>query len=621
MAEIAAGTNRIGEPLPAAAHAVSGDAAAHGATIARGATTVEQLLYALLFLAALGARLLLLGAAPMATHEAAAAWAAWMDATALHPTAAPATTSALLHALQTFTFWITGGSNETLARLPVALISSTIALLPWFWRDRLGRTAALLLAVLLALDPWLLAFGRMADATALSAALALIALTAMHVATRDPADGASRPVAVAVAAAGVGLLLVSGPQAWSWLPMPALYLLWVAEDRGAMLTVRAGAIAAGAALLGATGWFAWPQELAMVGASLGEWIGAFRAGPYNLIWPATRLLVDQPFLLVFGLVGFVALWIRPTDDPNGRLFLTLWLAWATLLLLLPGRVPGMLPLLALPLAVSAALLLQWLLQNLRATSEWGEAGLLALVLVAALLSVLFWAAQSLVQSAPATAGGLIAPLLLVMVALLVAAFAWFVSPHQALVVTAGVVALFLLAATLTSARHLAYWSEPAQPDGLFATTTWHDAMTLREDVRALSDRRTGYPTELPVQVVTGPTRTADPLVGWLLRDMVNLSFVSAPLLNSVDNPARTPLVVMASGGDQAGGTAWTDAFLGRTVRLRASWLPADLPSVTNYESGEQRWNAGWRPHLRWLLYRAAPTLPIPETVDLWAAPQ
>ena len=598
----------------------------HGARVApRSAATVEHMLYALIFLGGLAARLFALGAAPMATTEAATAWAAWMDASALHPTVAPATSSALLHALQTFTFWVSGGGNETLARLPVALLSSLIVLLPWFWRARLGRPAALVLALLLALDPWLLTFGRMADATALSAALALVALTAMHVATRhaDYAPSSSRAVASAIAAAGAGLLLVSGPQAWSWLLVLALYLWIAAADRSALFNIRTLLIGGAAALLGATGWFAWPQELAMVGASLDQWLGALRAGPYPLLWPFTRLLVDQPFVLVFGVAGFILLWLQTPADATqraARRFLAAWLALALLILLLPGRAPAALPLLSVPLAACAALAVQWLYRLTRATNEWSEAVLLALVLVAALMSILFWCAQSLAQAAPAQAGALVAPLLLGVVALLLAAFAWLVSRRQALVVGAAVTGLFLLAATFSAAHHLAFAHSPAHPNGFFANTTWHDAATLRADVQSLSDRRTGDPTELAVQVVTGPTHAADPLIGWLMRDMRNAAYVTAPVIDASAAPGRAPLVIMAPSSDEAAQSAWNSEYVGSTVRLRSNWLPNDLPSLTGYEDGEQRWNAGWRPRLRWLLYRAAPNQPEPETVNLWATP-
>ncbi len=619
MAETAADASQI-ESIPTDLAAI---ALGNGRpALARpAAATVEHMLYALIVLAGLGMRLLLLGAAPMATQEAAASWAAWMDATALHPAAAPATTSALLHALQTAVFWLTGGANELLARLPVALLSSAIALLPWYWRDTLGRPAALVLAVLLAIDPWLLAFGRMADPTALSATLALIALTAMHVATRTTPRDEDRPIPAAIAAVSTGLLLVSGPQAWSWLVVLALYLLVAAPNGRALLSVRTALIAAGAALLGATGWFAWPQEPAMVGASLNAWLGILVAGPYNLLWLAARLLVDQRLLLFFGPIGVVLLWRRPAADNSARLFLTLWVAWALLLLLLPGRMPEMLPLLAVPLAVGAACTIQWLLRVAQSTEDWSEGGLLALVLAVALLSLFLLSVRSLAQATPDAASVLAIPLMLTVVALLLALFAWLVSARQALVIGVGVVALFLLVATFSSARLLAFTKDPAHPAGLFASATWPDAATLRTDVRALSDRRTGFPTELPVQIVTGPTQAADPLIGWLLRDMSNLAFVTAPVLDDAGDPARAPLVIMPPSGEQLASSAWNDNYIGRSVHLRAKWLPKDLPPLTGYENGEQRWNAGWRPRLRWVLFRTAPALPVPEDVDLWVTPR
>ncbi len=80
-----------------------------------------------------------------------------------------------------------------------------------------------------------------------------------------------------------------------------------------------------------------------------------------------------------------------------------------------------------------------------------------------------------------------------------------------------------------------------------------------------------------------------------------------------------PLIIMRPSSDANADNGWNQAYIGSTVNLRSSWLPQDLPSLTTYESGDQRWNAGWKPRLRWLLYRAAPAA-APESVNLWATP-
>ena len=141
----------------------------------------------------------------------------------------------------------------------------------------------------------------------------------------------------------------------------------------------------GAALvLGASGLLARLDAVAAVGTSLTAWLaqwgGDFGAGndilALNSGWPWLRLLVDQPFLTVFGVLGLVllatgrglpqALWsgadggadIDPAAEAKRRarrlaLFLGLWLVWGVVLVLLPGRSPFVLPMVGLPLAVAA----------------------------------------------------------------------------------------------------------------------------------------------------------------------------------------------------------------------------------------------------------------------------
>ena len=114
----------------------------------------------------------------------------------------------------------------------------------------------------------------------------------------------------------MGLLLVSGPQAWSWLPVLVAFG-WIFVLRGGFAWPRRSSwIWFGAALvLGASGLLARLDAVAAVGTSLtawlAQWSGDFGAGndlfALNSGWPWLRLLIDQPFLTVFGVVGLVLL--------------------------------------------------------------------------------------------------------------------------------------------------------------------------------------------------------------------------------------------------------------------------------------------------------------------------
>ncbi len=144
---------------------------------AQGALTVEIALYGVIALVGVLLRFVLLGNAPLAPFEAANSWSAWLAATATPVADVPAVQSALLYGLQSLLFFVAGGS-DWLARLAPALAGVAVVLLPWFWRSWLGRVPALALALLFAVDPWLVAFSRTADGVSLTIFLALLTMVA-----------------------------------------------------------------------------------------------------------------------------------------------------------------------------------------------------------------------------------------------------------------------------------------------------------------------------------------------------------------------------------------------------------------------------------------------------------
>jgi hypothetical protein len=112
--------------------------------------------FLLAFLVGLGLRLWRLGEMNFTLAEAQVAQGAWLmsmgDASGLPGNMSYAGLSALLFYLFEPSFFF--------ARLMPALLGSSLILLPWFWRDRLGEKVALVLAFGLALDPILLSFSR-----------------------------------------------------------------------------------------------------------------------------------------------------------------------------------------------------------------------------------------------------------------------------------------------------------------------------------------------------------------------------------------------------------------------------------------------------------------------------
>ena len=269
--------------------------------------TVEQALYGLLLLAALLLRFLRLGsAAPLNPLEAGQAWVAWAGAFG-HDGMLPALAhSPLLYTTQRFLFWLTDGGGDGWVRVFPALAGGLLVLLPWLLRDALGKPAALLLALLLALDPWLLTFSRIGDGAIFSAALGLL-LLAGCVRAGELSPNGRRAMAVAA-----GLFLISGPLAWLLLPVligaVALFggaSLWPSEqsERAQLLSIAGVTIVAGS-----TGFLAHWEGLGVISTSLTVALDSLRSDAgYSLGWALLRLAVDQPLALVLGLSGS---WMR-----------------------------------------------------------------------------------------------------------------------------------------------------------------------------------------------------------------------------------------------------------------------------------------------------------------------
>jgi len=589
--------------------------------------TVEHLLYGIALIVALGVRVYALGALLYTPLEAANSWQAWLDAMALQVVNAPQPTSALLHGLQTALFWLfDGGANDAtgnlLGRLPIALAGALIVLLPWYWRNVLGRWTALALAVLLAIDPWLLTLGRLADGAVLSAAAALTTITALHVAAENARLGKNNAWASATASIALGLLLASGVQAWPWLLVVASYALLVEPAGTRALVTARNLILLGVALaLGATTLLAQPESLRLVSASLGAWLQRFGGSEYGLAWVTIRLLVDSPLLMIAAIAGVVQAWRLPTDHAPLRLWLTVWLLLALALLVAPGRSPLDFALLAPPLAVFAAIaigaVVNALLRNYDA-EEWQDAKLLGVVLGMLVVGVLFWGTSAIWSREWSNLDWFVTAGFVALFLVLVAIFGFLISGRQGLLVAAIVVCGALLALSLSSAYKLASPARPAFPNGFFAEAIYPDLRHLPADVRTLSDRRKGDDRELPVLVINDTTRTPDPLLGWTLRSMRNLRFVDSWQMVATYADQTPPLVITP--GEDVAVSQWNQYYLGSPYRTTFAWLPDSLPPLLDRPEGSNFWAQSGRPWLRWLLLREA-TPATPAQVNLWATAQ
>jgi len=560
---------------------------------------VEQALYGLLLLVALLLRFLRLGSAtPLNPLEAGQAWAAWADTFAQSGVFSAPAHSPLLYTAQRFLFWLTAGGSDGWARFLPALAGALLVLLPWLLRGSLGRSGALALALLLAVDPWLLTFSRMADGGIFSAGLGLLLLAAF---TQPENVSSNGPRWLAGA---VGLFLISGPLAWLLLPVlvGAGWLfgaasLWPTEqgERSRLLTIAGVTI-----VVGATGFLSHWDGLGNISASLSVALSSLTADAgYPLGWGFVRLAVDQPLLLLVGMAGLGAFWVRPTADGWGdgrwRLLLTGWLVWGLLLLLLPGRNPAALLIAGLPLLLSAAHTAARLLAYATRQVHWQDGSLIAATLAVLLVTTAFWTNHYNSQ----WSNGDFDRLTLFfygIVPILVLFFIWWAGWHTSSQILVLVGLPLLLLASVGSGWAINQPGDTTKGSALFAQSSQPGLKMLTDDVARLSSLRAIDPHEALVLVDVAPGLR--PLLGWELRSMRRLRFVE-----SVDPALLTDRAALVL-SDAAAVAALPAGYRGSRYPVVTGWLPTDLTGASTVA--------------RWILLRELKTTPPTTSVVLWA---
>lgn len=559
--------------------------------------TVERAAYAGLAVIALGVRLWGLGATALGPEEAVQALPALAAAQGNLPDLAGV--SPLLHALQRITFSLFPASDAA-ARFWPALLGGLSVLLFYALRDRLSQGGALTAAALWALSPLAVWSSRLAAGDGLAAAAALALLAALNVLARGRADARG----VAVAGAALAVLLLSGPAAYTAVVAGLAALAWW---RGGLAGVwsqvvrqcRAALVGfLGALLLGATFFTLTPAGLAAGWSLLGAWLAGLLpgSGEYGAWEQARRLLLSEPLLLVFGVVGLVQAWRR--GDRFGQ-----WLGVATVLALWPaligrGRQPLDLALVAVALVLLAGPAVARVLAA--AWSERGRAD--AWLLLALSLAFLFSASIALPSAAnPANradwrslyvgvGAGTLALALLVWLAYGalgswgVVARAWPMVPLiWGLAWGGGQV-------TALSYDHGA-WRQPAVLHEVAAT----DLTDLQATLRDLAALKGGGAREAQIDLVW-PARPGDlmlPMLRWQLRSFPNAR-ISAAL------PADPAPLVITPVAEQP---RLADRYNGAEFAVIQRWRPV------GFESAQQL--------LRWLLYRETRIAPEKVKAILW----
>jgi len=608
-----------------------------GAFPARQATqvlTVEHLLYAAILLAAIGVRFVGLADAPLAPDESAASWSAWLAATQTTVAGAPVPASALLYGMQSLLFWI-AGSSDFLARVVPALASTAMVVLPWFWRAWLGRWVALTVALLFAVDPWLTAWGRRADGSALAILLGLLAITAIWHWRYAPTAEASRRW-VCTGAVALGLLLASGPLAWGMLPIVLIFAavyVWSGGGHSDGQRVQANSLiwfGIGLAL-GATGLALRPEAVGALSTSISAWFTTLAGEAVNpAAWPFVRLVLDQPLLALFGPIGLVLLTLdaRRRNLSALALVVWLWLAWALLTWLLPGRQPAVLPFAGLPLAISTGYLAGRVAEESAAGLTSLELfALLAIQIVLAVAGAIWLVAlvdSQVVSDQPWFAGFIIIVLAVIVWVMYGFWAGWALMVRLAFYFYG----MLLLMLTVRSTWQLNQVHGLMQPDGFWPASTSPELRLLVEDVERLSSARRGDPNQADVLVVYDVA--PDPVMGWYLRDMRALEHVrgiDASTFQAQEFAARDalrwPLIVAPTTRNDA--LVLPNPYIGSDYGDVVMWDIAMLPQLPtddaapDAQDAQRRWSAYQRPLLRWFMYRKIEEPPTVQSVTLWAA--
>jgi hypothetical protein len=577
--------------------------------------TLENTLYLGLFALALGLRLLNLGASPLNDPEAREALTALRFLRGQPDLALPHSPAYLFF---TYLGFLTLGATDATARLAPALFGAGVVILPWLFRDVLGRPQALVTAALLAISSSLLAASRSADGSVIAVFALALGLGLLRQYTQG---GPSAWLMAGAAAWGVGLasgaaflsgaliLVVAGriltlrdAEAGQTVS-DAIARLW-AERLAFLLTFASSAlVVATVALLYRTGFGALADVMTM-------WLSGFVPGLASgraLSEALTFWVAYDPLIFVFGGVG---LWHAFRSPERGAKSLA-WFALIALvfILLYSGRTMFDLLWVAAPLAALGASALVALIRESDAANTWGLALVQSAIFVAllayAMINLTAFAEQArlngaflqggLSPEAPGVSNLTLAGLALLVSGLVAYLFSagWSPSATQLAVSVTGAGALAI--ATLSAGWG---WAQVRSNDPVEMWWTRPAAMDLKRLVQTLesvSNFNVGQENEIVVTVeawqdLQNPRSPEDALkeaqsgaLAWALRDFPNAQFVG-----QLDALIDSPVVITPA---QEQNPTLGSAYVGQAFPLYRFWFPENL---------------FWYEQINWLAFRNAP---------------
>jgi hypothetical protein len=622
-AEAANGNKPVEVRVAADLAGVAHPTATENARLTARSITMEHMLYAAIFAAGVAIRFFGLARMPLNGMEAANSWVAWREA--------------------------------------------MLILVPWLLRGLMGRTAALALCVLIALDPWLVALSRTADGAMLSTLLAILLLSllvnlALSHAKHDSEEigndtqvaGRGRRAAILTAVVA-GLFVTSGQMVWAFVPVLTVFVVLNFSALRRTVQVDEVVIASfvGALLVGATGWLMDIGGIGLISTSLTEWIdmliGSEAArtsvvgGLYPAGWSWGALLADQPLVTLLGIGGLVHMtWRHHTNSYTSvrwQALLWVWLGWAVVLNLLPGRSPFTLIVLALPLLFGAAYAAGELISSAPVGAIWRETIAVVAVILLLLASVGLWVAS--LASSPTVDFLLMQAVLLILLlsgAILLFFGIWV---GRSYAVWAGIVAfgIALLVVNVGATWRVNHRYDAGRVSGLFSDLGDLGMRQLVADVETLSAHISGDAHEIDVIVeeaaapeavladgAVGSDTGRQAMLAWYLRNMRRVHWGEP--VEELPASRPSPLVISAQGAGGYPAMLSGEDYAGSDYRIRLGLVDAGTGSGPAVDEGQglratisRLWSQKLQPWLRWAMYRGGGANSGSEFVTLWAPRQ